>query len=142
MGSQTGRDSTQPAGRACQIRPCFEPTTAAWGLQDGMKTATPGSRTARTDTPSAEELSLYENLCLLGLAGSSSAPPTFEINVYTFRKPNQACIDHVLYSLCSAIKGKSKAQKVGHCAIFSVLKQLSRLKLGMHASRTSKTCGP
>lgn len=67
-----------------------------------------------TDACTVEEQQLFNNLCLLGLAGPGAKPLAtgIELTRFTFRKPSTKVLEAVLFHLYVAVWGEAAAQKV------------------------------
>lgn len=67
-----------------------------------------------TDACTVEEQQLFNNLCLLGLAGPGAKPLAtgVELTRFTFRKPSTKVLEAVLFHLYVAVWGEAAAQKV------------------------------
>lgn len=64
-------------------------------------------------TSSSEEQLLYQNLCILGLAGVGSKQVfASELTRSSFRKCNTKALEYVLYHLHGVLKGRARSQKV------------------------------
>lgn len=79
-----------------------------------MKSAAAGKQ----EVPTLEENTLYQNLCILGIA----PPPRGEgvdLNRTSFRRTNNKGVEYVLYRLHYIIEGKPRTTKVCHlcCAV-------------------------